>query len=156
MKRGFTLVELLVVIAMIAIIAAAMATSVNAARRRAMVSRALQEIREMTNAILAYEQYAPGRTLKKVANSGWTDCKEDKMGMIMGKGETDNGEKLPVLYRGVVMDGYLRDPWGTPYQYSIVNTSDLAGGGDAEASGFSFGFASSLPNYNRLTRKERK
>lgn len=154
MKRGFTMVELLVVIAMIAIIAAAMATSVNAARRRALEARAQQEIREMTNAILAYEQYAPGRTLKKVANGGWKDCKEDAMGMIMGKGETDNGERLPVLYRGVITGGHLRDPWGTPYQYQIINTSDLAGGG--EANGLSFGFAAALPNYNRLTKEERQ
>ena len=62
--RGFTLIELLVVLAMIMILAGAMTASVNAARRRARISKAQQEMKELTNAILAFEQYAPGRTLE--------------------------------------------------------------------------------------------
>ena len=54
MLRGFTLIELLVVIAMIAILMGAIGSSMNQARKRAMISKATQDVKEMTNAILAF------------------------------------------------------------------------------------------------------
>ena len=54
-RRGFTLVELLVVLAMIAILIGSMGVAVIGAKRRAKMSKASQEIHEMTNAILAFE-----------------------------------------------------------------------------------------------------
>ena len=65
MKRGFTLIELLVVIAMLAILIGAIGTSVNQARRRAQIAKATQDVKEMTNAILAFENIAVGRSLEK-------------------------------------------------------------------------------------------
>lgn len=156
MKRGFTLIELLVVVAMIAILLGAFTTSVTAARRRARISSATQEIREMTNAILAFEQYAPNRSLASEVNGGWTDCGESQMAMILGGKSGDNGEEVPVLYNGRVRGGFLRDPWGTPYQYSIVNTASLEGGGGEEAKSVGFTTAAALPNFFRLTDKERR
>ena len=85
MKRAFTLVELLVVLAMIMIISGALTASVQKARTRAMVAKAMQETREMTNAILAYEQYAKDRSLQsKVTGSSWQSCSEGAMKMILG------------------------------------------------------------------------
>ena len=156
MKRGFTMVELLVVVGMIAILAVAFTTSIAAARRRAMIARATQEIREMTNAILAFEQFAEGRSLKSVANGGWADCSESAMAMILGGKSGESGEKVPVLYNGHVVKGYLNDPWGTPYQYSIVNTGTQEGGGDDVARGLSLTTAAALPNFFRLSDAERK
>ena len=156
MRKGFTLIELLVVIAMIAIIAAAFTTSVAAARRRAYIARATQEVKEMTNAILAFEQYAPNRSLASEANGGWTPCGETQMAMILGGKSGDTGEQVPLLYNGHVRDGFLRDPWGTPYQYTIVNTASLEGGGGEESKGVDFSTAAALPNFFRLTDKERR
>lgn len=156
MRRGFTLVELIVVIAMIAILAASFTSAVAAARRRAYISRATQEIREMTNAILAFEQYAPGRSLSSVVSGGWKQCAEAQMAMILGGATGANGEKVPVLFNGQVRMGYLRDPWGTPYQYWVVNTASLEGGGGEMSKGVEFTTAASLPNFFRLTDKERR
>ena len=129
MRTGFTLVEMIVVIAMIAIIMGSMTASVQKARERARIARATQEVREMTNAILAYEQYAVGHTLDRVMNPSWTSCSEGNMKMILG-GETGaNGEKIPVLFNATVKNGELR-------------TS-------------SFETALALPNYYRLTDRER-
>ena len=86
MKRAFTLIEMMVVVAMILIIAAAMTTSVAKARTRAKVAAAMQETREMTNAILAFEQYAQDRSLaSEVTGGSWRDCTESAMGMILGR-----------------------------------------------------------------------
>lgn len=154
-KRGFTLIELLVVLAMIAVIAAAFVTSVNAARRRAYVSRATVEMKEMTNAILAYEQYAPNRTLKSVASGSWKDCAEGDMSMILGGASSASGGQVPVLYNGHVRTGYLRDPWNTPYRYRIEKTDTLKGGG-GDAKDLTFTTAAALPNFFRLTDAERR
>lgn len=156
MRRGFTLVELLVVVAMIAVIAAAFTTSIASAERRARISRATAEAKEMTNAILAYEQYAPDRSLSSVAKGSWTDCAEGSMAMILGAANGANGRPVPVLFNGHVIAGYLRDPWNTPYQYMIVNTASLEGGGGNEAKGVSFKTAAALPNFFRLTDAERR
>ena len=154
MNRGFTLIELLVVIAMIAVLGGAFSTSVAGARRRAYVSRATQEVKEMTNAILGYEQYARNHSLDSVANGGWQDCNESAMAMILGNATGDNGEKIPVLFNGHVRNGVLRDPWGHPYQYLIMKTSDIEGGEEGKKTTFKTGAA--LPNFFRLTDKERK
>lgn len=156
MRRGFTMIELLVVMAMIAVIAAAFVTSVNSARRRAYIGRATVEMKEMTNAILAYEQYAPGRTLASVASGSWKDCAEGDMSMILGGASAENGGRVPVLYNGHVRTGYLRDPWGTPYRYRIENTGSLGGGGGEDAKSLKFSVAGALPNFFRLTDAERR
>ena len=148
-RGGFTLVELVVVIAMIAVIMAAMTTSVQQARQRARIARATQEVREMTNAILAYEQYAVGHTLEKAMQPSWADCTEGSMRMILG-GETGaNGENIPVLFNATVKNGSLLDPWGNPYQYMIDKTDTLS-----DSTG-SFTTAVALPNFYRLTDSER-
>jgi prepilin-type N-terminal cleavage/methylation domain-containing protein len=89
--RGFTLVELLVALGMIALLSAAMTVAVSRAQLRAKVSKATQEIREMTNAILAFEQYARGRTLANHVNGGWVECSEGNMRMILGGETGENG-----------------------------------------------------------------
>ena len=156
MRKGFTLIELLVVIAMIAILAAAFTTSMTAARRRAHIARATQEVKEMTNAILAYEQYAEGRSLKSVEKNGWTECSESAMQMILGGKSGANGDTIPVLFNAHVVKGALRDPWNTPYQYMIVNTATLAGGGTDEDRGISLKTAAALPNFFRLSDGEKR
>ena len=150
MKRAFTLIELLVVIAMILIISGALTMSVQKARTRAMVTKASQEVREMTNAILAYEQYAKNRSLSgKETNGNWQDCSEGAMGMILGRETGESGEQIPVLFNATVRGGQLLDPWGVAYQYMIDSTGSLGDSIRATQT------AAALPNYNRLTDAER-
>ena len=150
MKRAFTLIELMVVVGMIMVIAAAMTTSVSKARTRAKIAVASQETREMTNAILAYEQYAKGRSLQaKVTGGSWHDCAEGSMGMILGEEKGESGETIPVLFNAMIRGGFLLDPWGKPYQYMIDKTSELSDAVESPET------AATLPNYYRLTDKER-
>lgn len=69
MKKGFTLIELLVVIGMIAVLTGAASSAVMKARKRSQIARAETETREMTNAILAYENWDEDRSLKKYQTS---------------------------------------------------------------------------------------
>lgn len=156
MKRGFTLIELLVVIAMIMVLLATFATSVNKARQRAKITKATQEAKELVNAMLGYEQYAPGRTLKEVATGGgWRECSEGNLKFVLGVGQTASGDQLPVLFNGSLANGTMVDPWGTPYQYKIEQTGTADGGGGDEARRVDFSTAPHMPNFFRLTDKER-
>lgn len=116
-EKGFTLVELIVVMAMIAILAAAMTTSVVKAQRRARISRAQTEAREITNAILAYQNYDEEGTL-----AGHTmedqEAEEGKLGFILGKEKSRNSD-VPVLYNAAITAGKILDPWGNPYRITV-------------------------------------
>lgn len=156
MKKAFTLIELMVVVAMIAIIAGAMTTSVQQARRRAGIAKAKQEAKELTNAILAFEQYAPGHSLDTVATGGgWKECTEGALSMVLGGATGDNGETVPVLYNAALTGGRMLDPWRHPYEFMIEKTGSLNGGGGEEAKGTQFIAAPHLPNFFRLADKER-
>lgn len=151
MRRGFTLIELLVVIGMIAVLMGAMGVSTVKARTRAKIARATQETKEMTNAILAFENYASGHTLDKYVNGSWAPCTEGSMAMILGRETGDNGEQVPVLYNASIRGGQLLDPWGHPYEYRIEKTSPFAAGDVPNLL-----TAPALPNYFRLSDKERE
>ena len=158
MKRAFTLIELMVVIAMILILAGAMTTSVAKARTRARIAKATQEAKELTNALLAYEQYAPNHSLESVVNGGWSDCSKGSLKMVLGGVTGDNGETVPVLFNATLAAGHdelMLDPWGHAYQYMIDKTSTLSGGGDEEDRSTRFLYAPHLPNFFRLTDAER-
>ena len=131
MRRGFTLIELLVVIAMIAILMGAIGSSMNQARKRAMISKATQDVKEMTNAILAFENYARGRSLANYASGSWRDTTESSMSMILGGETSDSGEQVPVLYNAQIRNGQILDPWGKPYQYMIKQAGNITPPRDA-------------------------
>lgn len=155
MRRAFTLVELLVVIGMIVILIGAMGNSIVNARKRANIARATQEVKEITNAILAYENYAPGRTLAKVATEGddWQPATKESLGMILGNAETEGNGKLPVLYNAhISFGGTINDPWGTPYKFIIKKNT----GAIQQKNANGFVTAPSLPNFYRLSDEERQ
>ena len=151
MKRGFTLIELLVVMAMLAVLIGSVGSGVGQARKRALISKATQDVREITNAILAYENFAPGRSLKSVASDSWRDADEGSISFILGKGTTESGAQLPVLYNAQIRKGAICDPWGTPYQFKIKPAGTIS-----SQDRTTFATAPSLPNFYRLLDEERQ
>lgn len=151
MRRAFTLIELLVVMGMLAVLIGAIGSSVSQARRRAMISKATQDVKEMTNAILAFENIAVGRSLEKY-ETGWQETTEDSMSIILGGEPTQGGEPSPVLYNAQIRGGAIRDPWGTPYQYTIKKVSPPT----KEDDGQKFVTAPYLPNFFRLNDGEKQ
>ena len=115
---AFTLVELLVVIAMLMVLIGSASSAVLSAQKRAKIAKATAGVQEMTNAILAYENMVKDGEMPAGFES-WTDANEGKMGFILGKAGKGEFGDVPVLYNGEVRGGQLVDPWGMPYRVMI-------------------------------------
>jgi len=149
MRRGFTLVELLVVVAMIAVLGGAMVTSVSNAQLRAKVSKATVDVGEITKAILAYANYTDEGTLESVAMED-QDAQESTMAFILGRVSGRGGTQVPVLYNGAIRNGCLRDPWGNPYKVTIKKGERITPPGVPNLKLKLF-----YPNWHRLSGGER-
>ena len=148
MKNAFTLVELLVVVGMIALLTGAVGTSVSESRARARIAKAQAEVKEMTNAILGYEQFAKVHGLEMPTLD--VDANDGDLGFILGKAGSVDGVKVPVFYNGSVSgDGKLRDPWGRPYRVKIVEGTVPTVNQEVTMTGYQ------LPNIYRISAEER-
>ena len=153
-KRGFTLVELLVVIAMIAMLIAAMTTSLSAAQQRARIQKATSDVKVISQAILSYENYARGGRYQ-LEPLERANANQGTIGYILGQGgNVDSGGKIPALLLAELRaGGDLRDPWGTAYKVTI-RKSDATGRIGSASGSLSSGYF--LPNFYRLSAKERQ
>ena len=123
-KKGFTLIELIVVIAMLMLLTGAVTSALANARKRAKVSKATVVCQEMTNAILAYENYTKDHSLEKHATSGsWQPASKGSIQFILGGEKAENGEDIPVLFNAEIKGTQMLDPWGNPYLYRIQKAS---------------------------------
>jgi prepilin-type N-terminal cleavage/methylation domain-containing protein len=155
MKKGFTLIELLVVIGMIAVLTGAASSAVMKARTRSQVARAETEVREMTNAILAYENWDDDKSLENYKTSkSWQKATEGALNFILGGVQNQQGN-VPVLYNAAIVGGSIRDPWGQEYEYMIAEAGEAAKQ-SADQVGSGLTTFMYLPNMFRLTQEERR
>ena len=117
MRKAFTLVELMAVLMIISLLIAVLTTSVSRAQRRALMARADTEAREITNAILAYQNFDEDGSLQKYVMED-AEAGEGNLGFILGKVKARNSA-VPVLYNAAISGGMIRDPWGHPYRITI-------------------------------------
>ena len=151
-QKGFTLVELLVVIGMVAVIMGAMTTSVNAARHRARVQKATADVKIITQAILAYANYNEG---KLEDTGGWQDANKSKLGFLLGNeaSKLASGGNVPSLISTALNGkGEILDPWGHPYQFRIT-AGDIDFKPNVLGNNVKTGFR--LPNFYRISEDER-
>lgn len=151
--KGFTLVELLVVVAMIAILAGALATSVSGAQSRARIQKATSDVKVITQAILAYENFGAGGNYELPTMKD-AEANQGSLGFLLGQGGTSKaGDTIPALLMVLLKDGAkLRDPWGMPYTISITKGSGTVKIKTATGNMQSGYF---LPNVYRLRQDER-
>lgn len=156
-KSGFTIIELITVIAILLLLMGAITTSVTGARRRAKTQQAIAEAQELTNAILAFENFArPGRPSpleNKATGESWKTATEGDMSFVLGNEKNPSGQdgNVPVLFNGAVTGGSIRDPWGHPYRYRIMSSSiDM----EDETAGNMGESAFAIPNINRIPADE--
>ena len=148
-KRGFTLVELLVVVGMIAVILGALTTSVQSARHRARVQKATAEVKIVSQAILGYENFRG-----ELPTMTEADSNRGTLGFLLGDGgSAQQGGQIPVLLQASLTGGgSMNDPWGTPYKVTIregavsLKLKTVTG---AMQTGYY------LPNFYRLSEGER-
>ncbi len=153
-RRGFTLVELLVVIAMIAMVAGAVSTGFSAAQERARVQKASAEVKAIAQAIMAYENYAAakGETLPERSDEVEKPDRQ-YLGFLLD-GQTAAGEQLPaLLMASLTTDGVMLDPWGVPYKVKIKS-----GSGNVQLKSISSNLKTGyfFPNLYRLSKEERQ
>jgi len=150
-RRGFTLIELLVVISIIAVLAALLFPAINAAMKRADITRAKTEMNNIKTAILSYyKDYgfmpAPGRNgsqdsdygMKQLPGNSTPDDQSIVMNILTARDTTNNPNRKVYLQIpeeslvGVDMNGdsytpannYFLDPWGNPYQIIMDTDAD--------------------------------
>lgn len=156
-QSGFTIIELITVIAILLILMGSITASVAGARRRAKTQQAISEAQQLTDAILAYENYSrPGQKSPlegKATGEGWKEASEGEMAFVLGKEAMPNGQEgnVPVLFNGAVRGGSIRDPWGNPYRFRIMSSSRNVEDEDAGSSADS---ALAIPNINRIPADE--
>ena len=120
MRKGFTMVELMVVIAMLMVLAGSVGVGVSSAQKNARKAKATATVRELTNAILAYENASKDHKLPSMPG---VDVEESKLAFLLGKGEVGiANRKIQVLFNADMRGGKLYDPWGTPYRILIKET----------------------------------
>ena len=157
-KRGFTMIELLAVVSMLLLLMGAVTTSVTRARQRAKIQQAITEAQQLTDAILAYENFVDKKgnspLESKATGRNWQVAEEGKMAFVLGKESMPNGQdgNVPVLYNGAVSGGSIRDPWGHPYRYRIFSASVKSE--DDEHAGNQGDAAFAFPNINRIPADE--
>ena len=157
-KSGFTIIELLTVISLILLLMGAVTASVTGARRRAKIQQAITEAQQLTDAILAYENFVDKKgnspLESKATGRNWQVAEEGKMAFVLGKESMPNGQdgNVPVLYNGAVSGGSIRDPWGHPYRYRIFSASVKSE--DDEHAGNQGDAAFAFPNINRIPADE--
>jgi len=151
-KRAFTLVELLVVLAMVALILAAMTTGVTGAMERARVQKATSEVKIIAQAILAYENETKNGHDYELPTMEKVDCDRDSIGFLLGK-ETSQGGQVPVLLMASLANGgKMLDPWGHPYKVTIKKSSNSVNF-ESMRQNLRTGFT--MPNAYRLGEGER-
>ena len=147
-RCGFTLIELLVVVGMIAVILGAMTTSVTAARRRARIQKATSDVKVISQAILAYENWSRGGNFE-LETMERRDADNGSLGFLLGKEAAESGGKIPAMLMAQLQNGKMMDPWGTPYKVTIRQGNIQAAQGVNLSTGYF------LPNYFRLGMSER-
>ena len=148
-RKGFTLVEIMVVLVIISVLMAAFTSSVAGARKRANISKATSEVKVVSQAILAYEQFG-----KDMPSCKDADADENSLGFLIGEGgSADSGGKIPpLLMASLRSGGKMLDPWNTPYKISIKAGETLKFA--KTMSNVKTGYF--LPNFYRLSEEERK
>ena len=151
-RNGFTLVELLVVIAMIVLLTGAMSTAVTGAMKRARIQKATVEVKAITQAILAYENETRNGTDYELPVLNKQDCDQSSIGFLLGR-ETSQSGKVPVLLMAALTSGgKMLDPWGNPYKVTIKKNTFRPNYRTMTGS-LQTGFF--LPNFYRLREGER-
>lgn len=117
-KKAFTLIELIVVVAIIGILATVIAVNLNGARTKARDAKRRADLKNVSTALeLHYDKVET----YKVANSGWSNTGEGWLSLVSAGDLYTKSISGALAEEGFLADGNVHDPI-----YGISNTD----GGD--------------------------
>ena len=120
---GFSLIELLVVISIVAVLVAMLVGGIAVLRRRAHVESARQTVRELESAIALYVERDPRKRFPPVAAD---------LSLATGAGGVltalETSQAWTRSDHDIDQAGRLLDPWGKPYRYSLTRPVPASGG----------------------------
>jgi len=109
-QKGFTLIELLVVIAIIGLLASIVMVSLNSARGKARVAKAMTELKQLRTAIYMYYNDA---SASPPHDHTWDDtCEND-----MFASRSSSFAPKPSGWAGPYMPKWPNNPWGYAYHW---------------------------------------
>ncbi len=132
-NKGFTLVELLVVVAIIGILSTLTVGAVNIARRNAKTTKALHDVDQIYKAINLLENDTliwPGhQAINEIATSSQKICSDGcTIGLASSTAGITSTDGTYVAWAGPYMNVMPLDPWGNEYffdtDYHLDNTTD--------------------------------
>ncbi len=145
-RRGFTLIEMLLVIAIIGVLIALVGSAAYSAHQRAYVTRANAEAQQLATAFKSYwvaKNRWPGYG-KEGTGGKWVAVTRKNLAPLMG-GDKDGTVYIdipPDNFEGDGDDAPFLDPWGRPYQVRIDAILDTTVSDTLEG-------VVSFPNYMR-------
>lgn len=131
-RGGFTLVEMLVVVAIIAVLASILVPAVNGGLKSAKKRRAEVECQSIATAVRLFQNdfhYMPwgkyGDTSKRVGEDQWADSGADQKAVMVFLQGSNLLQKAyleaPDTGKG---DGVFYDPWDNPYVIGMDRNGD--------------------------------
>ena len=142
-SRGFTLIEMLLVIAIIGILMALVGTAAYSAHQRAYVTRANAEAQQIAAAFKSY-WIAKNKWPRGFEGGSFKPLTRKSLEPLLG-GDSDGTVYLdvpPESFDGEGADAPFLDPWGNPYQVRIDAILDTTVADTLEG-------VVSFPNYMR-------
>lgn len=143
-KRAFTLLELMVVLGILAMLMSTFVASMAGAQRRAKISKAEAEVKIVTQAVLAYENYGDIPVISSPKPVG-----ADSLGFLLGRQK----DVPAMLQASLTGNGVMLDPWNRPYTITIKSATDRV---TIKTASGNLKTGCYIPNFNRLTKEERE
>ncbi|MBN8524674.1 MAG: type II secretion system protein [Planctomycetes bacterium] len=122
-RRGFTLVEILVVVSIIAVLVAILVPAIGVVRERVRAAKAMEQVAEIHMALQHYASEDSRHRYPPQSGPGDLSLRLDPDDAVMGNLNLLRRNGYEIDLSGLARDGVapypLCDPWKRPYSYQV-------------------------------------